>query len=178
MREPRTPQPVMLIVALFSRFSELMQLARERLQSMHGPILLESEPFHFNQTRYYEKSMGVDLQKQFLVFENLIDPGSLPEVKINAIRLERELAQDYLDEQERPINLDPGILSLGKWMLATTKDQSHRIYLRDGIYAEVTLHFRNGAFEPWPWTYADYRQESVQEFLREAREHLYRKLRS
>jgi hypothetical protein len=53
--------------------------------------------------------------------------------------------------------------------LATTKDQAHRIYLRDGIFAEVTLRFQAGAFEPWPWTYADYREDFVREFLREAR---------
>ena len=49
------------------------------------------------------------------------------------------------------------------------------IYLRDGIFAEVTLFFRDGEFRPWPWTYADYREDSVQTFLLQARE--YYKLR-
>ena len=53
--------------------------------------------------------------------------------------------------EPRPLNLDPGLLTLGKFMLATTKDQGHRIYLRDGIFAEVTLHYQAGTWEPWPW---------------------------
>jgi hypothetical protein len=67
------------------------------------------------------------------------------------------------------VNLDPGLLTLGKFMLATTKDQGHRIYLRDGIFAEVTLRYQAGAFEPWPWTYADYRRPEVHAFLQSAR---------
>ena len=33
----------------------------------------------------------------------------------------------------------------------------------------MTLRFEAGAYEPWPWTYADYRQESVRTFLKEVR---------
>ena len=78
--------------------------------------------------------------------------------------------------EPRPLNLDPGLLLLGKFLLATTKDQSHRIYLRDGIYAEVTLRYTKSEFEPWPWTYADYREPFVHSFLASAREHLYNML--
>jgi hypothetical protein len=47
-------------------------------------------------------------------------------------------------------------VALDKLVLATTKDYSHRIYLGQGIYAEVTLKHRQGAFQPWDWTYPDY----------------------
>ena len=77
---------------------------------------------------------------------------------------------------ERPLNLDPGLLTLGKFMLATTKDQAHRVYLRDGIFAEVTLRFHAGAWEPWPWTYADYREPFVHDFLLKARDHYRQRL--
>ena len=70
-----------------------------------------------------------------------------------------------------------GLLSLGKFQLATTKDQAHRIYLGEGIYAEVTLRYRAGSFEAWPWTYADYRQSAVLEFLQEARDRYRRKMK-
>jgi hypothetical protein len=73
--------------------------------------------------------------------------------------------------------LDPGVLSLGKFLLATTKDQAHRIYLRDGIFAEVTLRFQDKAFEPWPWTYADYQEPAVRAFLQEARVWYRRQMR-
>src|SRR5437764_7198239 len=119
--------------------------------------------------------MGADLQKQFLVFRDLVAPDCLPEVKNRTNALEVELARSGSYSEERPLNLDPGILSLGKFQLATTKDQAHRIYLRDGIFAEVTLRFQAGAFEPWPWTYADYRLDQVREFLGLARDY-YRPL--
>jgi hypothetical protein len=75
------------------------------------------------------------------------------------------------------LNLDPGVLSLGKFVLATTKDQAHRVYLGDGIFAEVTLRFEAGAFRPWPWTYADYREPAVCDFLKEARVYYRERLR-
>ena len=55
------------------------------------------------------------------------------------------------------MNLDPGCLSAGKVVLATTKNQQHRIYLGSGIYAEVALRYRDGRWQPWEWTYPDYR---------------------
>jgi hypothetical protein len=67
-------------------------------------------------------------------------------------------------------------LQLGKLVLASTKDQSHRIYLHDGIFAEVTLRFHAGAFEPWPWTYADYQEAAVREFFNQARAGHYQRV--
>jgi len=40
--------------------------------------------------------------------------------------------------------------------LATTKNRDHRIYIGQGIFAEVTLHFRGKSFRAWEWTYPDY----------------------
>jgi hypothetical protein len=79
--------------------------------------------------------------------------------------------------EPRPLNVDPGLLSLGKFQLATTKDQSHRIYVGSGVYAEVTLRYQEGTYRPWPWTYADYRLAAVGAFLQEAREYYKNRLR-
>ncbi|MEW6358916.1 MAG: DUF4416 family protein [Planctomycetota bacterium] len=70
----------------------------------------------------------------------------------------------------RPINLDPGYLTLSKVVLATAKDYSHRLYLGRGIYAEVTLHYQKGEFVAWPWTYPDYKTEGYHAFFRKLRE--------
>jgi hypothetical protein len=121
--------------------------------------------------------MGAELHKQFLVFHGLVPPDCLADVKIHTNTLEAEIAATATYAEPRPLNLDPGILTLGKFLLATTKDQSHRIYLGRGIFAEVTLRFQARAYEPWPWTYADYRQELVLSFMGEAREFYRRRLR-
>ena len=104
-------------------------------------------------------------------------PESLATAKLQTNQLEAELAGGSGYPEPRPLNLDPGLLTLGKFMLATTKDQAHRIYLQKGIFAEVTLRYQAGAFEPWPWTYADYRQPIVLAFLNEARDYYRQRLR-
>jgi len=63
-------------------------------------------------------------------------------------------------------------------VLATTKDASHRIYLRDGIFGEVTLHFSRGAWRERDWTYPNYRREDYKDFLLACRKLLLAELRS
>jgi hypothetical protein len=113
--------------------------------------------------------MGPSLRKQLLAFERLIAHEQLATIKLHTNELENRLAALARYPEPRPLNLDPGLLTLGKFLLATTKDQAHRIYLRDGIFAEVTLRFQAGAYEPWPWTYADYREEALRASLKEFR---------
>src|SRR5262245_47582163 len=173
MAAPRVPVPVLLVVAVFSRHKEALEWAQEQLEAIYGPLGLASPLFEFNQTTYYEPTMGAGLRKRFLAFHDLVAADCLPKVKHQTNELERQCLASGRYPEPRPLNLDPGILSLGKFQLATTKDQAHRIYLRDGIFAEVTLRFQAGAFEPWPWTYADYREPHVRDFLEELRD-LYR----
>jgi hypothetical protein len=99
--------------------------------------------------------MGPGLLRQFLVFPALLSPDGLADWKIAAIALEATLGCS-LDSAGRRINIDPGYLAPGKLVLASTKDHQHRIYLRSGIYAEITLRIRNNRFMTWEWTYPDY----------------------
>jgi hypothetical protein len=177
MAHVRLPDPVLLIVAAFSRHLDLLADAANKLEQPFGPVGLASLPYAFTQTSYYEASMGVDLKKQFFVFERLVAADCLADAKLRTNELEQAVADSQVYPEPRPLNLDPGILALGKFMLATTKDQAHRIYLRSGIYAEVTLRFQAGSYEPWTWTYADYRQPQVIAFLNEARDYYRQRLR-
>jgi hypothetical protein len=170
MGDASLPEPVALIVAAFSRCMEALDWGRAELERVFGPVALASPLFEFNQTKYYELTMGPELRKRFLVFDRLVDAHCLADVKRLTNDLEAQLAGMKRFPEVRPLNLDPGILTLGKLLLATTKDQAHRIYLRDGIYAEVTLRFQDGNFVPWPWTYADYREPALLAFLKEARD--------
>ncbi len=177
MAQPSPHVPVLLVIAAFSRHPEVLTRARGRLEHFFGPVQLASPPFVFDQTAYYEASMGPDLLKQLLAFRDLVAPDRLADIKLRTNALERELAVAGIYPELRPLNLDPGLLVLGKFLLATTKDQSHRVYLRDGIFAEVTLRYHAGAFEPWPWTYADYRLPCVHDFLQQARDYYRQRLR-
>jgi hypothetical protein len=166
----------MLVVAAFSRHDGALAWAREVLRSAYGAIALASPDYSFHHTDYYAETMGPNLRKQFLAFERLVTADVLAEIKRHTISLEERLAATKAYAEPRPLNLDPGLLQLGKFVLATTKDQSHRIYLRDGIFAEVTLRFHAGAYEPWPWTYADYREPALHEFLKNARDYYRQEL--
>jgi len=177
MGQSRLPAPVLLVIAAFSRHQEALSWAEEKLTAHFGPIGRKSPDFDFHQTHYYESTMGSGLRKRFLVFHDLISPDQLADTKVLTNRLEQELVQASRFQEPRPLNLDPGILSLGKFMLATTKDQAHRIYLGDGIYAEVTLRFQSHAFQYNSWTYADYREPELLDFLNEAREYYRQRLR-
>jgi hypothetical protein len=177
MAEPRPVAPVLLVVAAFSRYDAALAWACDRLEAAYGPAALASPAYDFNQTAYYEATMGPGLRKTFFAFHALAPADCLPDVKRYTNGLEDELARAGVYPEPRPLNLDPGVLGLGKFLLATTKDQAHRVYLRAGIYAEVTLRFQDGEFESWPWTYADYRLPAVRAFLRDAREFYKRRLR-
>jgi hypothetical protein len=114
--------------------------------------------------------MGSDLKKRFWAIADPIDPGQLAAIKLTTNLWEAEYAGAGLHAEPRPLNLDPGYLTLAKLVLASTKDHAHRIYLGDGIYAEVTLAYRRGGWQAFDWTYPDYRREDYQAFFTHCRE--------
>jgi hypothetical protein len=148
----KEPLPVKLITSMFTASGELLEEAKVRLSQEFGPIDYESEPLPFDHTAYYAAEFGENLKRRFVAFEKLVHPGKLAEIKLLTNALEMEWAV----EGKRRINIDPGYVSHSKLVLATTKNHAHRIYLGQGIYAEVTLYFHNGTFHAWPWTYPDY----------------------
>ena len=101
--------------------------------------------------------MGRGLFRVFLSFEKLIDPAGLVDAKLITNMIEDRLADSTQSPRKRPVNIDPGYITAAKLVLASTKDYSHRIYLDKGIYAEITLSYRNKQFMPCDWTYPDYR---------------------
>ena len=165
MAEIRAPNSVMLIIAVSSRYPAALQWAQQIATSEFGELAERSVAFPFDQTDYYEQSMGPDLKKQFLAFETLIDPGRLRAIKHLTNQWELDYAQQADHVESRPLNLDPGYISEAKLVLASTKDHAHRIYLDEGIYAEVTLHYQAGGWQKLPWTYPDYQQPDFQDFF-------------
>jgi hypothetical protein len=169
-------RPELLVVAAFSRHEAALAWGRARLEAAFGPVALASEPFPFVHTSYYERTMGAGLIKVFLAFQELVPPDRLAEVKRQTVAWEAELAAAGRFPEGRPLNLDPGLLGLGKLVLASTKDNAHRIYLHSGIWAEVTLRFQDGHFRPWPWTYRDYQEPQTLAFFDQARDYYRRRL--
>ena len=173
MGDIRTPEPVKLFVGMLSAFPEAFEAIKPCLVEALGSVDLESDQYPFEATRYYEPTMGPGLRRKFFSFKELIPPGEIARIKIMTNTLERRFAEKSRYPSPRPINLDPGYLTPAKIVLASTKDYSHRIYLSDGIYGEVTLTFSHGEFRATPWTYPDFQSPAYHTFFYELR-HLYR----
>ena len=171
------PSPVMLLLAAFSRYEAALEWAGRKATEAWGPVARRSPPFEFSETDYYEATMGPELRKVFFGFARPVDPGCLPEIKLETNRWEEEYAARGETGEPRPLNLDPGYLDLGKLVLASTKDHAHRVYLGRGIYAEVTLRYKLRRWRHHEWTFADYRREDYQEFFSACRDDLRRRRR-
>ncbi len=169
--------PVLLFLAVFSRHDEAHRWARQRASEVWGPIALESEPFQFTETRFYEKSMGTQLTKVLIAFRDLFDPSDLPDLKHETNRWEQLYAQQSPDPEPRPLNLDPGYVTEAKLVLATTKDRDHRIYLSRGVFAENTLFYSGGGWQIRPWTYPNYQRPDYHQFLSRCRDYYRRSKR-
>jgi hypothetical protein len=172
MGDVHEPTAVMLLVAISSRHAAALNWARGRIEQRCGKPALTSDTFDFTETDYYVATMGGELKKQFVACEPLVDPGELACIKRETNAWEAEYAALGRHAEPRPLNLDPGYITPAKLVLASTKDHAHRLYLGDGIYAEVTLAYRQRQWQPLEWTYPDYRRADYQAFFTACREYL------
>jgi hypothetical protein len=191
MGQPSQHSPVLLLLAAFSRHGAALDWARQKAAEAWGPIALESPPFDFVETHYYDATMGPGLKKVFFAFQRPVDPAELVDIKLSTNRWEEEYAacqchpasvplaepvppctSQCHPAEPRPLNLDPGYLTLAKLVLASTKDFAHRIYLSRGIYAEITLQYRHHRWQHHEYTFPDYRRADYQQFFTQCREML------
>jgi hypothetical protein len=152
MSEPKKPDPVKLISSIFAGGRDHLSMSIERLSALFGAIDYISDVRAFDYTRYYEAEMGSSLARRFVTFEELISPERLPEIKEMTNGIERDLSVNH----NRRVNIDPGYISHAHLILATGKAYTHRPYLKDGIYADLTLIYQNHSFRSLEWTYPDY----------------------
>ncbi|KPK98468.1 MAG: hypothetical protein AMJ95_04330 [Omnitrophica WOR_2 bacterium SM23_72] len=154
------------MVGFIFKKTPILKAALSALEKRFGKIDFQSKPLYFTYTDYYGKEMGRNLLRVFVSFKKLILASELASIKIFTNRIEAK----FLSEKNRLINIDPGYLELSKLVLATTKDFSHRIYLKDGIFAEVTLYYAHKTFRPRDWTYPDYRTQEYLSIFNKIRE--------
>ncbi|RPJ08286.1 MAG: DUF4416 family protein [Deltaproteobacteria bacterium] len=158
MGKSKEAQPAKLFMSLIASGEEALHLGVEELAALFGEIDFMSGRFPFHFTNYYEEEMGPALFRHFVTFKELIPIPRLPEIKETTNCVEERLAGPG---GKRRINIDPGYLCLQHVILGTTKGYTHRPYLRNGIYADLTLIYRDKSFRPLEWTYPDYREDDV-----------------
>ena len=169
MAIPSSPLPVLRFAGLLAGTEEELAAARWELTQWYGDVDDQSPVIPFTFTEYYSDQMGKTLLRQWVRFKSLFAPEHLAKCKLETNMAETLLARQFQRGVPRPVNIDPGYVHRYKVVLATTKDHSHRVYLSEGIYAEVTLHWSQNRWTPWPWTYADYQSETAGKFFEAAR---------
>jgi hypothetical protein len=130
-----------------------------------GPVYLVTD-----YTDYYTEEFGRQLQKQFFVFEPTVSLDEYHRVKVWSNRI--ETGSEPGAAPRRIVNIDPGYLEPSKLVLFSTKNYSHRVYVADGIFAEVTMLYAHGKFVKLPWTYNDYYGAENLKFLTEMRKQI------
>ncbi|MEN3013513.1 MAG: DUF4416 family protein [Endomicrobiia bacterium] len=131
-------------------------------------IDLISSIIEFNFSDYYSEEMGKNLLRYWLSFSPNIIARNLYGIKIFTNELEVKYFSDNL--KNRKVNLDPGFIEASKLVLFSTKNYSHRIYLEGGIFAEVTLIYKQKQFQVLDWTYPDYKTSEAIDFFTKVRQ--------
>jgi len=163
---PQIPEPGGVIVSVLASDATIIPEVANRLREKLGPVEEEIGPLEFRFTSYYDRELGQGIGRWIWFFSNLVDRSELVRIKCMTNGLENE----YSLNGKRRFNLDPGLLTLGNLVLATGKNNAHRIYLDQGIFADLTLIFRSGSYRPLPWTYPDYSDAQLIEILNRLRE--------
>ncbi len=160
------PQRVKLFAGLIARDEALLASTGRLLErTLRNPIDFESDVLDFFHTTYYADEFGTNLKRRFVSFKKTVALDGIHRAKIRSNALEHTLSRNG----RRRINIDPGYLDLAKVVLFSTKDFSHRIYLAQGIFSEITLTYRAATFRPLPWTYPDYQSTAYIDLFNDMR---------
>ena len=142
------------IAALLYKETKQLDLAIEALTTaLMAQVDFLGSPHPFDQTDYYAQEMGDGLQRVLVSFSPLVEPTFLVEARWKAHAVENQLAK----AGNRTINVDMGYLDLFKLVLASFKPRGNKIYLDQGVWADMTLIFEKGRFQPLPWSFPDFK---------------------
>jgi len=163
--KPLDVQLVKVFCGILWSNDQCLEQALGQCRETFGPIDFESPDLPFDVTDYYVPEMGTPIFRRFVSFEPLRDPGGLADWKLKTNAIEERLQQN----DNRRVNLDIGYLDYDKVVLASAKYNGQKVYIGDGIYADLTLHYSKGGFEPFPWAFPDFRDGRYDAFLLEIR---------
>ncbi|MBN1787829.1 MAG: DUF4416 family protein [Sedimentisphaerales bacterium] len=173
----RKPDPVKLIIGILGCSEQAVEAAIGLIKSEFGDCDLESQIWPFTHTKYYADEMGETIVKKFITVEKLIEPGRLAGIKLKTNEMEEKLAGMIGGGLSRPVNLDPGYIEPSKLVLASTKNFSHRIYIGQNIWAEVTLIYSKGEWKGFEYTFPDHTEDRYYGFFSKVRDKVIQQLK-
>jgi hypothetical protein len=154
VRPLREPLPALTVLSVLSAdWEPLWPDILNDLAPVFGPCDFVSDLLDFSHTTYYDQELGTPLKRRILAFRDLVPQERLAELKLATVGLETDLARP---DGSRRVNLDPGLLTQERLVLASSKNFPHRVYLGRGIYADLTLVYTRSGWKNQPWTFPDY----------------------
>lgn len=157
MSKPKEPLPAKLGIGIIYQEKKAADSVWLTMEKIWGSMDVISEVRPFDYTEYYKEEMGRTLVRRWAFFKELVPQDRLADIKWQALEIERQ----WTVREKRRLNLDPGLITAERLVLATGKNFSHRIYLGQGIFGDLTLIFSKGTYRPLPWTYPDYKDEQA-----------------
>jgi len=159
------PEPVSYFVAVLWADAEARIDAVARLSERFGVVAFVGGDHAFDRTDYYAAEMGASLWRRLIAFETLRSPQELADAKHACIAIESALA----GPMGRRVNLDVGYLDHNKIVLASIKAAGQKIYLGAGIYADLVARYAGGRYQPFEWTFPDFKDGRYDSELGEMR---------
>jgi hypothetical protein len=172
LSKPKEPLPAKLGIGLVYKEKTAAQSGWVTIEKTWGTIDFLSEVRPFDYTDYYEEEMSRPLFRRWAFFRDLVPQDRLADIKWQALEIEKHWTVD----EKRQLNLDPGLITAERLVLATGKNFSHRIYLGKGIFGDLTLIFVKGTYQPLAWTYPDYKDEWAIRMFNKVREKYLREI--
>ena len=168
----KQPAKAKVVMGILAKDAQSVESVRATLRERFGEEDLNLPPFPFTFTNYYKEEIGETPVRAFFSYQTLVERTEIVDIKLWTNDLELSIAEAAGTPGLRPVNLDPGYMTLGQFFLASTKDQRQRVYIGKGIYVEPTLYFQDGHFHPFEWTYRDYQSETYINYLEDVRKKL------
>ncbi len=164
------PIPVKLFAGIIFSDASVVKAATRQLEQKFGEIDFTGKEFDFPGEQYYQKEMGKNLQRKFVSFKKPVIPDKMSDIKVFTAHTENFFKKD----NSRSINIDPGYIDFMKVVLLSGKPGPHKIYLSQGVYADLTLIYTKGSFYSFSWTFPDFKDSLYYPELLKIRE-LYKK---
>ncbi|PID56206.1 hypothetical protein CSB45_12590 [candidate division KSB3 bacterium] len=153
MARTSAPEALKYFVAILFRRPEDLEQGKRALMECWGAFDFEGEDHLFDISDYYEPEMGAPLYRRLVAFETLMMPTKLVGMKLRCNEIENATAQ----QGQRIINLDAGYLDHNKLVLASAKGAGQKIYIANGIYADLLGRYEKGRYQPFHWTFPDFK---------------------
>jgi hypothetical protein len=159
------PPAVKYFIAVLFKDKDALEKTRPEFIQRWGAIDFEGTDHLFDVTGYYGPEMGAPLYRRLLAFEKLAEPTLLVDMKLACNEIEDQLSAGG----KRTVNCDAGYLDHNKVVLASAKEAGQKIYLDKGIYADLAGRYKAGKYQPFEWSFPDFKDGRYDKELLEIR---------